>query len=300
MYITIALIIAFIAILTLSSYIVKVLLYPKTKEYNFTLQNEIDRGNFTKEYYEELEKKDVIVKSDYGYDIHGIWIPFEDSNKTIVIVHGYTYTLFGSIKYVPVFHKLGFNVLVYDQRYHGLSGGRNSTFGYREKDDLKSVFDYLKSRFSEDMIIGTHGESLGGATVLLHGAMDDRVDFVISDCAFMDMKVQVAYRLKVENRLPSFPFVQFASVINKFLAGSFYYQISPISVADKIKAPTMIIHGKSDVYTPYEQGLHLYDKLICSKRFYGAEGATHAKSIAVDGERYYEEVKAFLLENKII
>lgn len=300
MYIGIMLAVILFFILAISIYLVKASIYPKTKEYKFTYNNEIDKGVFTKEYYESLDKEEIKIKSSYGYDINAIYFPFKNSKITAIIAHGFTYTLFGSIKYVRVFHKLGINALVYDQRYHGLSGGKNSTFGHEEKHDLKSVLDYTIEKYGDEMIIGTHGESLGGATVLLHGAMDDRVDFIISDCAFSDMKEEISHRLKEDNKLPVFPFVYIGSLFTKILVGGFYREVSPVSQADKIKCPTMIIHGKEDTYTPYKQGLDIYEKLQCSKHFYGAQGAKHAKSIIVDEDRYTQEVKIFLKQNAII
>lgn len=300
MYIGIILAFILLVIICISIYLVKVSIYPKTKEYNFTYQNEIDKGHFTEKYYEGLDKEELKIKSSYGYEINAIYFPMKDAKVTVIIAHGFTYTLFGSIKYISMFHKLGINALVYDQPFHGLSGGKNSTFGYREKHDLKSVFDYAVQRFGKDTIIGTHGESLGGATVLMHGAMDDRVDFIVSDCAFSDMKEEITHRLKEDNNIPAFPFVYIASLFTKVLGGGYYSQVSPASIAYKIKAPTMIIHGKEDTYTPYKQGIDIFEKLQCSKYFYGAEEAKHAKSIVVDEGKYTQEVEIFLKQNGII
>ncbi len=296
MIIAAVLVFLFILLTALGAYIVIITSYPKTKDYDFTYENEVEKGVFTEEYYAGLTKDEVMISSPFGYEIHGIWIPLAGSDKTIVLSHGYTYSLFGSIKYIPVFQRLGFNVFVYDQRYHGLSGGDKSTFGFKEKEDLSTVFDYLESRFDKNMVIGTHGESLGGSTVLLHGAVDERVKFIISDCAYMDMRIQIAHRLKVEYHIPAFPVIYFASFINRIVSGNFYSQVSPIREVTRIKAPTMIIHGRADEYTPYEQGLNLYQKLKVKKRFYGAEGAGHAESLKADEEKYYQEVKLFLGE----
>ncbi len=300
MYVLIFLLLVFIFVLLISLYMVSRTIYPKTKTHKSTFQHEIEQGSFTKEYFDNLQKEEIKINSGSGYNINSLYFPCAGSKLLVVIAHGFSYTLFGSIKYVKMFHEMGISALVYDHRYHGLSGGKNTTFGYREKEDLKTILDYVYERFGDNIIVGTHGESLGGATVLMHGAMDHRVNFIISDCAFSSLKAEISYRIKQDNKLPAFPFVYLASFITGIITGAFYSRVSPAGTAGKIKSPVMIIHGKQDDYTPYEHGLEIYSNLKCSKHFYGAEGAGHAKSIMTDTSRYTNEVKQFLRDNNIL
>lgn len=277
----------------------KLVIFPKVKPYSKTFENEIEYGTFTKAFYEGLDKEELIIQSGEGYPIHGIFFPNGDNKKIVVIAHGYSYSLFGSIKYMTIFKELGYAVLVYDQRYHGLSGGKSSTFGFKEKDDLRTIVDYLYRRFG-DITLGTHGESLGGATVLMHAAEDERVNFVVSDCAFSDMTEELTYRLKEDKNLPKFPIIYIAALINKLQAGNFYWEVSPKKAAQKIKAPTLIIHGKEDMYTPFKQGEDIFNALNCPKAFLGVDNAKHAMSYLEAPELYTKAVKQFLSDHQLL
>lgn len=255
---------------------------------------EVSSGYINEEHFNKFNKEEIYINSEYGYKLHGLYFPNGDSKKTIIICHGFTYTLYGSIKYMDIFYKKGYNVLVYDNRYHGISGGVNCTFGYYEKYDLKSFVDWVIERNGEESYIGTHGESMGAAIVLLHGAIDNRLAFIIADCPYQSVREQFKYRLKTEYRLPSFPVLNISSLITKLKIKAFYKDISPLSIIDKIKTPILFIHGDSDKYIPYSHSVNLYNKKNGPKMLYLAKGADHAKSYCVDKEEYEKKVNEFL------
>lgn len=73
----------------------------------------------------EFPAKEVYTVSSYdGYVLHAEYIETDPQSKKFVIIsHGYTYTRYGSYKYVYLFQKLGFNCIIYDDRGHGRISG---------------------------------------------------------------------------------------------------------------------------------------------------------------------------------
>jgi len=70
--------------------------------------------------------------------LSGWWIPCPASaGRCAILLHGYADAKVGGIAWAPLFISLGYNVLAIDLRAHGDSGGRYSTGGYFERDDLK-------------------------------------------------------------------------------------------------------------------------------------------------------------------
>lgn len=197
---------------------------------------------------------------------------------------------------MDMFYKKGFNVFVYDHRFHGKSGGENCTMGYYEKYDLKSCVDWVLNKIGQDSIIGTHGESMGAAIVLLHAAIDNRINFVIADCPYESVKEQFKHRLKIEYKLPSFPIINLASLVTKIKTKAFYGNISPIKIIGSIKTPILFIHGDSDTYIPYSHTVHLFNSKKGIKKLYLAKDANHAGSFLVDKIQYEKVVNEFLSE----
>lgn len=267
--------------------------YPHNWQYEETFQKEFEKGLIGERYFESLDKESVEIESEDNLKIVGYWIK-GTSNKTIVISHGITNNYVRSLKYLEPFLSRGYNAVVYDHRNHGKSEGDYTTFGYEEKKDLKKVIDYVQKRIGKEGIIGTHGESMGAATVLQHAAMDSRVDFIISDCSFSSAESIFAHRLSVENHLPAFPFLQVASFINKLRRGIWFSEMSPLAVIGKVHQPVLFIHGLADDYVPSRHTQILYDLKPEPKMLYLVEGARHASSIYVNHEKYLETITVFL------
>ena len=275
-------------------YFTKVSLYPTTHDSEETYNKELSDGYIDDLYYKNLEKQEVYIDSDYGYKLHGIWFPNKDSKKTMIICHGYTMNLNGAIRYMNMFYKTGFNVLIYDHRYHGKSGGESCSMGYYEKLDLKTCVTWVINKIGKDSIIGTHGESMGAATVLMHAAIDERISFTIADCPFESVYEQFKYRLKIQYKLPPFPFLTFANLVTKIKVKIFYKDIAPIKTIENIKIPILFIHGDSDTFIPYSHTQHMYDLKEGPKQLYLAKGADHAESYCVNKDEYKKAVYKFL------
>ena len=286
-------------IIFVSNRLTNIVISPSRNPIDRAMEQEIKQKYIIEGYYESLEKEDFNITSQDGHKLVGQLIKNPvASEKYIVLCHGYGFNRVGGIKYIEIFLKEGFNIVVYDHRNSGESEGQYTTMGYFEKEDLKLVIDYVYSRFGQQIILGTHGESMGAATVLLHGVEDQRIQFVIADCPYSDLKDQLAYRLKIEHKLPRFPFMNIASLFAKIRAGFYFGQVSPIELMKQHNGlpnmPIMFIHGDADDYIPLAMSQELYGVKEGYKKIYIAKGAKHATSVCVDREKYASEVRDFL------
>ena len=124
----------------------RIVVYPKRFGVQETYNIEKDNQKLVEAEYQSWEKEEFNIPSRFGYSLACIYFPIQGSKRCVVLSHGITYTRYGSVKYMGIFRKLGFNILIYDLRHHGNSGGKNTTFGFYEKHDLATLFDWLEQR----------------------------------------------------------------------------------------------------------------------------------------------------------
>ncbi|GGE70554.1 alpha/beta hydrolase [Priestia taiwanensis] len=276
-------------------YFTNKLMYMKKKTEEEIERKEGQSDLFDKEVFESLRKEEIHIPSPYGYKLHGYFIPSEGSTKYMVFCHGVTTSYLNSVKYCLYFLKKGYNVIIYDHRRHGKSGGKTTSFGYYEKYDLKAVVDWVRKRFGDNMTLGIHGESMGACTLLQYaGYVEDGADFYIADCPFSDFQEQLIYRLKEDYKLPKWPLIPLANLFLRMRDGYRVEEVSPIEVIDKVKSPILFIHSVDDMYIPVHMTEELYEKKQGDKQLLLAPNGGHALSYPENIEAYEEAVDTFL------
>jgi len=272
-------------------------MFIKKKTDEAIYRRELKEGRFTLDEIDVLPKEEITIPSKYGYDIKGWLVKSTAQKRFIIICHGVTMNKINSIKYMKLFLKRDWNVLIYDHRRHGESGGKTTSYGYYEKFDLKAVVDWLKQQHGADIKLGIHGESMGAVTTLLYaGMIEDGADFYIADCPFSDFEAQLRYRLKVEFRIPAIFIMPIASCFLKLRDGYSIKEVSPISVIKNINHPILFIHSSKDDYIPPEMTKLLYKMKEGPKKLFIAEKGGHAYSFGENKEAYEEAIDQFLSE----
>ncbi len=268
---------------------------PKCFPLEETYRTEIETGRMTEAEWNSWEKQEFTLRSPLGYDLFGIYLPLSESNRTVVIAHGITYTLFGSVKYVNLFRSRGFNVLLYDHRNHGRSGGRWSTFGYYEKHDMAAWVAWARERLGNGGQVGVLGESFGAATAIQCAAETPGLAFLICDFCFSDLNELLTYHLDLDYHIPPFPMLPIASLWSKVLTGMAFDEVSPVREVGRIEIPCLFTHGRDDQFTPARMSQALFDaKTRGMRALYLAPGADHAEAFFSNPQAYDQQVADFL------
>lgn len=276
----------------------------------------IDRANTGIDYYKSsfdykrfsaLESYDINIQSSFGYKLAGTYIfNSKPTNNTVILVHGITASRWETMKYADMYLDMGFNVVVYDSRYHGKSGGKDITLGFFEKTDLDNIVKWVRW-VNPNAIIGVHGESLGAVTSLLQANLDQskrNVSFYVVDCPYSDISELLSMKLAGDEKphlgLVSKFILFYGNIIALNKSGFSLYGVSPIKAIKDIKTPILFVHGSSDTFIPASMSLDLYLEKTGPKDIYISAGAEHAMSYFTNKAEYIGKVKQFLTQNKII
>lgn len=269
-----------------------VVMYIYRWNYRITYKMESKKG-FIRNYH-ELEKTDYTVTSYDGYKLHCQYIPCgRESNKYVIITHGYTYTLIGSIKYMHLFREYGFNCILYDNRGHGKNKIAKCTFGINESKDLLEVIDDTRRRFGSDIVLGLHGESMGSGIGISALKYRPDIDFIVNDCGYGVLSDVLEHKLKQIFRLPP-SFLKFLDFFAKHLFGYSYYDVRPIDYLKGNKIPICFMHGADDNFIDCVQSENMQKATDGYSELHLFPGADHAESIYKDEERYKRIMFAFL------
>ncbi|MDM0964049.1 alpha/beta hydrolase [Clostridium perfringens] len=303
-YIIILIIIAILIIvffLATGLYIFKSTVTRKLHDIEKSYTRYVENNLFDEALYNSASKEDITLKSFDGLNLTSTLIMNENpTNKFIVLVHGVSICYVGSLKYFDIFYKNGFNVLIVNQRRHGKSEGKYSTYGFYEKYDVNMWIEYLKSRFGNDIILGLHGESMGAGTVMETIPLNDSIKFVIEDCGYSNFHELIGFQIThaYKNRLVRKilrPSLIFANFFMKTKAKFSMKKIVPIDIVSSTSLPMMFIHGKEDYFVPWYMAVDLYNaKTKGYKKLYLVEGAKHAEALEVNKILYEKKIMTFI------
>lgn len=282
-------------IIELLLFLSDLLIKPRKLTYEKGFRREVNCKKFDEEAYRNKIKQNFRIQSDYGYPLYCELVESDrkEDKKIAILCHGLGYARYGSIKYLDMFLKLGFTVLMYDHRNHGESGKAITSMGFYEKYDLNRVIDWCYEHYGDDCKIVTHGESMGAATVLLQLGLDDRVKCVIADCSYSDLKSLLCHQLKQYYHLPCF-IIPLESLVTYLRAGFWFRQVSPINVVRESDTPILFIHGKRDNLVPADMSRKMYTAKKKNKAIYLVAKARHAESYCKKRDEYEKTVTGFL------
>lgn len=292
----IVLTIIFLIFLIISMKLVFQVSQPKIEDFNTTFNIEAAKGYLDIYQYNNYNKENILVKSFDEYELNGEIIYNENNQfeQFVIFTHGFTYSRYGSIKYIKMFLKKGYNVVIYDLRNHGLNQRTFTSMGKNESKDLVEVIKYIKERFNNP-IIGLHGESLGASTSLMALELYTDIDFVIADCGYSNLKELLCYQLKHNFKLPYY-FINIANILNRIIYKYNFNDILPINIVKNSSVPILFIHGDSDNFTPKKMSEDMHG-INPNNEIYIAKNSDHASSFSSDPHKYEEVVIEFL--NKV-
>jgi fermentation-respiration switch protein FrsA (DUF1100 family) len=259
------------------------------------LKAKLERGLQTKSW------QSVELTSSFGYDLKGTYLPnATPSDNTVILVHGIAANRLMGLWYVNIYLDAGYNVLIYDSRAHGESGGNSVTWGYYEKYDLDQWVHWVAKEHPKG-IIGVHGISMGAATAFMHAELNEslkQVHFYVADSPYSDLEelltLQIGTIVNSHNPIWIKFLLKYSSAVAYIQSRFRYDEVSPIHSVQTVTTPILYIHGEADAIIPSSMSLQLYNATKGYREIHTFPRVGHVMAIFDRKTEYSDIVHQFI------
>ena len=256
-----------------------------------------------------LRNEDLVSPSNFGLDYSSVSFPASDGltirgwlletsidAPIVIFLHGIlanratpSERVFGIAGQLV---QNGYNILMFDFRAQGESGGKKITAGVDESDDLLSAIKYLREEGFGGKI-GVLGFSMGAATALLTSAKTNEISAVVADSSYTDVLSIIKALFEKKN----IPYILAPICIYgvKLFYGVDFGKISPLNALRQISIPVFVIHGGQDNTVPVEEAYQLREVIKNKKsEFWIVPEAEHADAYFARPQEYVNRLLSFL------
>ncbi len=248
-----------------------------------------------------IKKKNIPVPDSFStiflvtkdnIKLEGWYKQVANSKGSIVLFHGHGSNKSGILKEGEAFMNMGYSVLLLDFRAHGSSEGNTSTIGYREAEDVKLAYDFLKSKGEKNIILW--GISMGAATVA--HAIDEynlQPSKVILEMPFATIEDAVEGRIRLMH-LPEEPLATFLTFWGGTEHGFWAFGMKPEEYVKKIHCPVLMQVGLHDVRVTPKERNEVYENLNQPKQLVIYNNSGHESLCEKEYLKWLASVSAFL------
>jgi alpha-beta hydrolase superfamily lysophospholipase len=223
-----------------------------------------------------------------GIELDTFYVPAtEHPRANLIMLHGVGSCKEVYLEYVAELARIGYNVMLWDQRAHGKSGGKFLTYGYHEKHDVSKAIDWLEAR-NPGLPTGIYGNSMGGAVAIQSLAGNPGLRFGLIESTFTDLAtVANAYG----SRMSGVPLPRFLSNYVLRCAGKIAdfepFTVRPVDAARKVTQPILHIHGDTDANINISHAYALFEAYASTdKTLYIVKNGDHADLWEKGGDGY--------------
>ncbi|KAM0962887.1 hypothetical protein ACFX13_022373 [Malus domestica] len=226
------------------------------------------------------QRKDVEVKNGRGDVLKcshytPIVSPEEKPLPCVIYCHGNSGCRADASEAAIILLPSNITVFTLDFSGSGISGGDHVTLGWNEKDDLKTVVDYLRADGNVSLI-GLWGRSMGAVTSLLYGAEDPSIAGMVLDSPFSDlvdlmMELVDTYKIRLPKFTVKFAIQYMRRAIQK-KAKFDIMKLNTIKVASSCFVPVLFGHAIDDDFIQPHHSDRIFEAYMGDKNIIKFEG----------------------------
>jgi uncharacterized protein len=238
-------------------------------------------------------QKFQIIKLKSNKEIECWLVKNENPKGTVVLFHGYGAEKSSMIDKSDEFIKQGFNTLLVDFMGSGNSEGNQTTIGYKESEEVKTVFDYVTQTGEKNIYL--FGTSMGSVAIM-KCINDNKIEpkGIIIECPFGSMYQTVCARFNKMNA-PTFPMAGillfWGGIQNRFWG----FSHNPTEYAKKINCPTLLLYGEKDKSVSRKEIDEIYSNLNGKKTVKTYKETGHENYLLKNKTEWNKNITEFIM-----
>lgn len=216
------------------------------------------------------------------------------SGPTVVIVHGFGDSRYGSLRRVPMVLAHARKVVVFDLPGQGDSEARHGYGGLREPEDLLVVLGQLEREDAQQVVL--LGASMGGGVAIAaaakaEGEVRENLVGVIAEGPYRhwDEPLHNMFRHK---KYPRWPIIPLAGLWLSLTSKGFK-DFDRAGYAAKMACPLLVMHGTEDTLCPITAARQIAEAAPVGE-FIEIEGGGHNDLLCEHEQAYRDAVGDFL------
>lgn len=244
-------------------------------------------------YFPPMPYDTVQLTTRSGLKLEAWYIEAGSSKGTVILFHGLHSNKGNILSEAMEFLSFGYNAMLVDIRAHGNSEGINNSLGYRESEEVKLAYDFVKGQGENNIILW--GISLGAAIISKAiGEFDLQPQKVILEMPFDRLQDH----LRARARILGFPDEPFGFLVTLWTGieqryWSFGHKTS--RYVKKINCPVLLQWGAMDEYVKRKEMNAIFSAIHSSqKKCVVYESAGHQPLLWQDENKWKETVQGFL------
>ena len=253
---------------------------------------------------QERPHEDVFTPGLDGARLHARLYRVPNAHATVILCHGYHSRAehdFGA-QFPALYASGGCNLLLIDERAHGLSEGKCLTFGQLERYDIAQWVHWVREHSRVQRPIALYGVSMGAASVLLAAQLPElrgELACVVADCGYSSFGLEVMDAVHHATNAPRWLQGPLARACVRILRrnGLDFNAVDTTPGMAALDIPILFFHGDADTFVPLHHSERNLAACRREQRLIVIPGAEHAMAAQVDPERYRRELLVFLWRN---
>ena len=246
-----------------------------------------------------LEYEDVEFPSRKGdVTLMGWYLPSPGCGASVALVHGISANRSSreATRIAARLVEACFNVLLFDLRAHGSSGGDRITGGIDEAQDVLGAYDYLQSRDAQSHRIGVIGRSMGAGAAVLAAAAEPDIRALVLDSTYAEVNDLISFEIARKTPVPEWVapvFIPGASLLANVLYGIDLSKLAPENAIKSVDVPILVIHGNADTRIPTEHGIRVHEAAHAKSEIWLVPSADHGEAFYNFPDDYVERVVSY-------